>query len=440
MQDTINSELDVIITKAMRERTLSDTMIVNELQGRRRGVRTERRITRKEFCRMPIETDERLKNLLTEGRITAITLDTNVFDGQRLNFRSPTMRILAGLKDAPFPLILSTAVASEVRRHLVKAMDDSIRGMKKAAGEAIFAWDVQQPTREELLEQLTGGRTPEEAAAARFQEFLKHNNCEVLDDFKLVDTATIYGAYFSRRAPFGRGEKTEFPDALALNALERAAVERATSFLVVSADGDWRDFCEASSRLFLVTKLEKALSLLNDVPVGLRKAVVNWFAEGQGGQVEVAAAISNSIEALDVDVNAYAHSGEVETHAWAAEVRDVAWPDEQDIDIIETEALDGGTYRAVVSLPVMVTLRFCVELNFSLWDSIDRESISMGGRTEEVDRDEEARVTVTIDLHDVGKGTEYLELVATEIDMTWLDLDLGEVDMFEPADYDRLQD
>ena len=34
---------------------------------------------------MPIETDDRLKALLTEGRITALTLDTNIFDGQKLN-------------------------------------------------------------------------------------------------------------------------------------------------------------------------------------------------------------------------------------------------------------------------------------------------------------------------------------------------------------------
>lgn len=386
---------------------------------------------------MPIETDERLKALLTEGRITALTLDTNVFDGQRLNFRSAAMRILTGLKAIPFPLVLSTAVTKEVHRHLIKFTEDALRTMKKAVGEAIFAWDVQKPTREEILHLVTGGRSPQEAATARMDDFLKENDCEVLDDFKLVDIATVYGAYFDRHPPFGRGEKSEFPDALALNALERAATERKTAFLVVSADGDWRDFCAASNRLYLVTALEKALSLINDAPVGLRKAVVDWFAEGQEGQAQVVASITGSIEALDVDVNAYANSGEVETHAWAPEIRAVTWPDEQDIDIIETEPLEDGGHRAVVSLPVVLTLRFSVELNFSLWDSIDRESIGMGGRTVEVDRDEEARITVTIDLQEISKEDEYLELVETEIDITSLDVDIGEVDMFEPEDYDR---
>lgn len=301
------------------------------------------------------------------------------------------MRTLASLKDIPFPLILSTTVAREVQ----------------------------------------------DAATARFEEFVKDNDCEVLEDFKLVDVATIYGAYFDRWPPFSRGEKSEFPDALALDALERTASERKTAILVVSEDGDWRDFCDASPRLYLVTKLEKALSLINDVPVGLRKAVVDWFADNQDGQVEVGAAISRLIEALDVDVNAYADSGEVETHAWAPEVRAIAWPHEEDVDIIETEALEDGAYRAVVSLPVVLTLRFNVELNFSLWDSVDRESISMGGRTEEVDRDEDARVTVTIDLREVGGDDQELDLVETEIGITSLGLDIGEVDVFEPENCDH---
>jgi len=85
---------------------------------------------------MPIETDDRLKELLAEGRITAVTLDTNVFDGQRLNLKAPAMRILAGFRIIPFPVVLTTAVASEVRRHLAKAMEDTLRASKKAIGGA----------------------------------------------------------------------------------------------------------------------------------------------------------------------------------------------------------------------------------------------------------------------------------------------------------------
>lgn len=187
--------------------------------------------------------------------------------------------------------------------------------------------------------------------------------------------------------------------------------------------------------MFLATTLEKALSLINAAPVGLRKAIVDWLGAGREGQGTIAAAISAAIERLDVNTEAYARSGEVEVHAWAPQVQAIAWPDEDDVDVIETEALEGGLYRAVVSLPVTLTLGFGVELEFSVWDGVDRESIGMGGRTEEVERDEDARVTATIDLRNLGQDGEELDLVEVEVDITSLSVNFGEVDMFKPKDY-----
>jgi hypothetical protein len=81
--------------------------------------------------------------------------------------------------------------------------------------------------------------------------------------------------------------------------------------------------------------------------------------------------------------------------------------------------------------------QFSVELSFSVWDSVDRESVGMGGRTVDVDREQDARVTVTIDLQKVGEEDEEVELVETELDLTSLDVDLGEVDVFDREDYDE---
>lgn len=383
---------------------------------------------------MPIETDDQLKALLAAGRITAVTLDTNVFDSQRLNLNSAALRAVTSLKGLSFHFLLSSTVVQEVQGHVTKAMDDALRAMKKAAGEAISRFDTVKPTRDELLSQITGGLSPANAAAVRVDEFVKNSACEILDDTSLVDVATIFGAYFGRLPPFSHGKKTEFPDALALHALDRAATDRGTGFLVVSEDGDWQAFCEESQQLYLVPKVEKALSLINDLPLRLRKAVIAWFADDQGGQTEVGAAISSYIDGLDVDANAYPTSGEVEMLVWPPELKSIAWADEADIDVIETGKVEGGQCRLMVSLPVVLNLQFSVDLNFTVWDSVDKESVSMGGRTVEVDRDEHVRVTVTIDLREVGGEDEEVELVETELDITSLDVDLGDVDVFDPED------
>jgi hypothetical protein len=185
----------------------------------------------------------------------------------------------------------------------------------------------------------------------------------------------------------------------------------------------------------LVPKVEKALSLINDAPIGLRKAVVAWFGDDQDGRAEIHEAVSKHFEGLDVDASANANSGEVEAFAWAPEVRSIDWPNEADIDLIEAEEIAVGHFRVVVSVPVGIELRFSVELNFSVWDSVDKESVGMGGRTVEVDREEDARVTVTIDLRGLGRQDEEVELIEFEMDIKALDVDLGDVEVFEPEDY-----
>ncbi len=386
---------------------------------------------------MPIVTDDRLKALLAEDRITALTLDPNVIDCQQLNLKSTVLRAVASLKDRPFLLVLSGTVVREMQGHIAKAMEDALRIVKKAAGEALFAFDTAKPTRDDLLYQITGGRSPADAAAVRVGEFLKDSACEVLDDTSLVDVKALFEAYFDRLPPFSHGKKTEFPDALALQALDRAARAHGTGFLVVSEDGDWRAFCLKSQELYLVPKVEKALSLINDAPIGLRKAVVTWLGADQDGRAEIHEAISNHVEGLDVDASADASSGAVEAIAWAPEVLSIDWPNAADIDLIQTEEIVVGHFRVVVSVPVRIELRFSVELNFSVWDSVDKESVGMGGRTVDVDREEDARVTATIDLRGLGRQDEEVELVEFEMDIKALGVDLGEVEVFEPEDYEE---
>ncbi|CAM5501808.1 hypothetical protein MAUB1S_08384 [Mycolicibacterium aubagnense] len=387
---------------------------------------------------MPIENDETLKDLLANEQITALTLDTNVFDGQQLNFKSASLKAVASLQSRPFSFLLPSTVVSEVRGHVRKTMEDALGATRKALGTALAAFDVAKPTRDQLLEQITGGHSVADAAIGQVDEFLESSACEVLNDTSLVDISAVFGAYFDRRPPFGHGKKSEFPDALALHALEQAATDRKTGFLVVFEDSDWRAFCEQSQRLYLVPKVEKALSLINDAPLGLRQVIVAWFADGQEGQVEVKAEISNHVSRLDVDAIAYPTSGEVEIHTWAPELQAIDWPEEADIHIIKTEKFGGQQQlRAVVSLPIVLWLEFTMELSFSIWDGVDKESVDMGGRNIETNRNEDARVTVTLDVWNVGEENEQIELIETELDLTSVEVHLGDVDIFEQEGYDE---
>ena len=384
---------------------------------------------------MPITDPDDLSRLLAEGRITAITIDTSIFDEKRLRLNSAVLQALARFKNRRFSFILSGTVSREVLRHLKDAAENGLRSAKKALGDALNVFETERPTRAELMEQISGGMTAAEAAQARFDAYIEATGCEILDDAALVDLEAIINAYFTGEPPFGSGtKKSEFPDALALGALEHRANGRQTEFIVVSKDSDWRAFCEGSQRLHLLPDIERALSLINDAPLVLRETLQAWLEEEQEGRTEILARLVDEIERTDFYVDGHPTSGEMEAIAWEGQLTDVDWPAEDDIDIIDVTDSENGDKQVILSVPLLLKVRIPVELSFSVWDSIDKESISMGGRTIEVEEDQDVRATVTLKILGLGEEDEALEIIDFEMDDLDNEINIGSVDVFEEED------
>ncbi|HAS26776.1 MAG TPA: hypothetical protein DCR64_15190 [Vibrio sp.] len=385
---------------------------------------------------MPILEETELHDLLVKGQISVISVDTNIFDQKRLNLNSGALQSLTGLRDQPIDFVLSGTVAREVLAHLEKSIREALVAVKKGIGQALFAFDTKNPSREEVLEQLTRAQTEEAAAKQRWDQFVDNTGCTLLADTDLVGTKDIYDAYFAGKPPFGSGrKKDEFPDALALYALEQIGSERNTGILVVSKDDDWRAFCAESERLFLITNVERALALVTNAPLELRKALFAWISDKGDGFEELNHAISNNVERISFTAIAHPTFGEVETAPWDGELFDILWPEEEDIDIIELKADDHNrVVRIVASLPLELQITVPVELEFSVWDSIDKDSVGMGVRTIDAKEEVPARATVTLSVHNQGSEDEEFEFQASELDISFHEIDLGSVDVFDPEE------
>lgn len=386
---------------------------------------------------MPILDDDELKQLLADGEITAISVDTSIFDEKRLNLNSAVMQATARLKPLSFDYLLSSIVAKEVENHLENAAQDSLRNAKKAVGKVLFAFDIEIPTRDEILEQITGGKSPRDIAEERWAKYLAESGCEVIDDHSLVETSTLFDAYFAGEPPFGTGrKKDEFPDALALNALERAAVDRGSGILVVSKDGDWRDYCEKSENLYIVQEIERALALIRNAPPVLKMAVHTWLVEEGDGAENVFSNIALRVENLEFSASAYPTFGDAEVSVWAGKLQSIDWPREDEIRVIDFEDREEEEQpaRLVLSMPLHLIVRVMVELDFSVWDGIDKESVSMGGRCIEVDEGMTVRATITVDVYGIGTDDQEIIYQDSEIDDPNHEIELGEVDVFEPED------
>jgi hypothetical protein len=81
-------------------------------------------------------------------------------------------------------------------------------------------------------------------------------------------------------------------------------------------------------------------------------------------------------------------------------------------------------------------MRVPIEVEFSVWDSIDRESLSMGGRSIDQEDEFEIRATVDLDVRGLGSENEDFEIVRFGLDASYLEVELGELNVFEPEDYD----
>lgn len=385
---------------------------------------------------MPKVDEAELTQLLADGRITAISVDTSIFDQKQLNLNSAAMQAMARLKPMSFDYVLSSTVAKEVENHIENAAQKALQKAKKEIGKALFAFDTENPIRDEILEQITGGKSTNDIANERWNKYLADTGCVVIDDHSLVETSTLFDAYFAGEPPFGTGrKKDEFPDALALNALERTAVERGARILVVSKDGDWRAYCEKSDNLYIVPELEKALALIRNAPPVLKMAVHTWLVEEGDGSEDVFADIADRVRNLEFAASAHPTFGEVEVSTWAGELQSVAWPREDEIDVIDFEDLEEGqAVRLVLSTPLDLVVRVMVELDFAVWDGIDKEHLSMGGRSIEVDEDITVRATLTVDIYSVGTDEQEIVYRVGEVDDPNHEIELGEVDVFEPED------
>ena len=396
---------------------------------------------------MPVIPDDELGEALEGRAIAGITVDTSIFVQKRFRFEDPLLTALARLRSKPVRFMLSHTVVEETQKRLSEEMTKAQAGLRRELGSAIGIYGTASPTRAEIMEMVTGGYDPATTARQRIHSYLDKANCERVDDMNTVSSRSIFEAYFAGNPPFGTGKKKfEFPDAMALLALEDAATRMGSGILVISSDNDWRSFCERSGVLYHIDSLERALDLLNaaafkvrenDIEV-VRTVVHEWLDERDDGRPTLRGAVETMIEAMSFDVEGTVTFGEMEAYAAGAQLEDIDWPERPNIDIIDVEfSEDPETIQVTVSLPLVVRASFLVELGFSVWDGIDKESISMGGRSEEIEEEISVTVTVTLDVRPFAEPDFQVDFLSANIDFQEPIIDLGEVDVFLPQDYDE---
>lgn len=320
---------------------------------------------------MPKMSREEIKAAVDGGEVLAITIDTSIFDKFGCNLQYKSLTAVEQFKEKHIEFLLSPVTAGEVKAHISKSISDAAAKAHAGLNQFFKATRTSQDLEVVLV---SAGLKVDPVAAANemFEEYVERVGASIVD--QQVPSADLLTLYFDAKPPFsGSGDKkAEFPDAIALLALERWGDENDALVLVVSKDGDWEAFSETSSRIVCLQDLTVALSLFNDQDSVVAARVISAIKSGTA--LSLGKTIDSRLEAYLEEFEVEASSTfYFDSEAYGAAVRHWEYEDRDQIAVVAT-----SDDQVVLSFDLKVEAEFEAYFSFSMRDSIDRDYVQMG--------------------------------------------------------------
>ncbi|WP_317201311.1 PIN domain-containing protein [Janthinobacterium sp.] len=367
---------------------------------------------------------DKIKELLARKAISAITIDTTVFDDGGMRLDKGLFSQLLQFGSHPANLVLSEVVLREIKRHLTK----SIGSKKDRFGRDLIdsaefvGYDIKYV--QEIKSKFEELLSPEDICEAQISHFLAESSAIIVDVDDHLQLGDVVEYYFDGKAPFHKEnlKKSEFPDAISLMSLEGWARDAETELVVVSRDGDWAAYCETSEKLHIVKDLATALALFQTPDEAVKAAVEDLRGRLNDDNSEIFTRIEEEIRDFDWASHAshYANSQfeyeEDESYVELGKCFFVDRPDAIKVTDIDVEAVS-------VIFALQLEGNFVVNYSFQKWDAIDKDYMSMGNGQ----AGEEFSVSVSVVLRIPNKSIE-TEDVKWEIEPNTLHFDFGEIE------------
>jgi hypothetical protein len=233
--------------------------------------------------------------------------------------------------------------------------------------------------------------------------------------------------YFSVNPPFGisANKKNEFPDAIALHALDAWADENNFLLLAVSKDGDWKKYCKNSEHIVIVDDLALALSYFHQ---NAEVACARLEQRLNDGMLTLDSYLDSAVQYAVERINFIpeVNSG----YFFDAELGDV----EVTAIELQRDAYEGGAFRVVdkpeenvlvAEAEIEVTINVTADFTFSITDSIDKDEVYIGSASPTTEQVLSFKVLLTFE----GDLAEDAEVVEAEINApkSSMYVDFGEV-------------
>jgi len=343
----------------------------------------------------------------------AIVLDTSTFDANGLRLEKGLLGKLGQFKKSPVEIILPDVIRGELKTHLERKIKEVRSSLEKSVNDAGSHILLEDGQLDSFVKLIPDASQVENLAEQRIKNFIEQTGAMEFECGKHVDITEILQKYFDNSPPFSETgkKKSEFPDAIALTALENWATANNKHVLTISKDGDWKKFSETSERITNIEELSDALALFNQpnapyaflakLEAALDAGTATSFIEGlEGG-------LSSALDGFTPDQEADCYL------SWEPEGSN-GWFTGFDLDSNELRLIEQADDYIV--LEAEATIRFSAEGEFTLSvrDSIDGDYVPLSYVTATTEDEFESKILITV-WGNIEGDIEELEIESVEI-------------------------
>lgn len=360
--------------------------------------------------------DEKINNQILAGEITALTIDTSIFEKNSLALESGLLAQLEQFRDSNFELVIANTVANEVKRHLAKNATDATKALRTALVHTAKHRALSSAHQEKLTELSNLAASDDDARARkRFDDWAQRVGADVIHEDDFASIGEVMRRYEAGEPPFAEtGEKKqEFPDAIALSTLEGWAEDHNTRILAVAHDKDWQRYGTKSKGLVVVDDLADALSTILGAGAAREPAVrlATLFVAGDsvGLHAAVLQAAQHQVDKFDFHVEADSQFA-VEEEGVEATV-DGIYLDIPDATGATLDTISHDAGQAVIKVSGIASLEIEAHFSFAKFDSIDREYVGMGSAKIPNDAEVEFEALVTVQIDASGLTVDSVEVL-----------------------------
>lgn len=358
------------------------------------------------------EAIEEIRSLIEGQGLDVITVDTSIFDANKQRLDRGLFEKLEQFGTHPVQLVISDVVYREIKKHLIESISSTQSKFSKDMLSVceFVGGDIAEVNA--LKEKLDAMPIPQEQAELQLKRFVANSGAAILQAGSHVKTSELVDLYFNEEPPFhlSNSKKSEFPDAIALITLEHWAEENDKNVLVVSGDGDWREFCKQSKRLHLLKDLAVALDLFQ-TPENIAIQMLVLLEEeiqtaGSDFEKELSLIVGTFNWDQLVSLDAICERYDFEIEDITVDKLSYALPAPYG-NIKLTEISDSSVS---VAFHLNVSIVFSVMIAFDIWVEQEEDYAHVGSKAFPVEKDFDMLVLATIPLQKDGEESRYIEI------------------------------